>query len=136
MGSGAPIGPIRNRPSTSDHDWLGCWHLIWWWSGALATLRSESPPSRTRVEWPGSAAAFLGVLDALAQDWEGALSALDEIDLNRPVAYPWPDPRPLGEMLAWVNLELMKNVAEIGCVRHLFEASRRPAIALQLPPTP
>ncbi len=43
-------------------------------------------------------------------------------DLERPVAYPWPDPRPLRMMVAWVNSELMKNTAEIGDVVRLFHA--------------
>ncbi len=31
--------------------------------------------------------------------------------------------------MAWANVELMKNVAEIGVVRHAFEAMRRGASA-------
>jgi hypothetical protein len=52
----------------------------------------------------------------------GELHKLVADDLARPLAYPWPEPRPLRLALAWANAELMKNVAEIGCVRHLFEA--------------
>jgi hypothetical protein len=61
----------------------------------------------------------------LASEWIDILSRLDDGDLDRPLAYPWPEPRPLSYALAWVNSELMKNVAEIGCVRHLYGASRR-----------
>jgi hypothetical protein len=43
---------------------------------------------------------------------------------NLGIAYPWSDPRPARYTLAWVNAELMKNVAEIGAVRHLWAASR------------
>jgi hypothetical protein len=63
-------------------------------------------------------------LEALSADWDAMLSALREDDLARPLAYPWPDARPLSRALAWTNVELTKNVAEIGCVRHLFEAQR------------
>lgn len=36
----------------------------------------------------------------------------------------WADPGPLRLTIAWATSELMKNIAEIGCVRHLFAAMR------------
>jgi hypothetical protein len=63
-------------------------------------------------------------LEALSTEWSDVLSRLDDSDLERPLTYPWREPRPLRLALAWANGELMKNVAEIGYVRLLFEASR------------
>ena len=103
--------------------WL-TWHLIWWWGGLLAALRDEPPPAHDAVAWPGSADAVVRQLDSLAAEWADLLAALDEADLERPLAYPWSEARPLRLALAWANSELMKNVAEIGCIRHLFEAFR------------
>jgi hypothetical protein len=91
----------------------------------MTAMRGEAPAPREQVFWPGSADAVRNKLEALSGDWEAALCVLSDADLERPLAYPWPDARPLGRALAWANLELMKNVAEIGCVRHLYEASRR-----------
>jgi hypothetical protein len=104
--------------------WL-TWHLIWWWSGVLAALRGETPAAHNEVAWPGSARAVVQRLEALSIEWSDELSRLDSGELERPLAYPWRDPRPLRLVIAWANSELMKNVAEIGYVRHLFEASRR-----------
>jgi len=102
--------------------WL-TWHLIWWWwSSLIAALRGEAVPPRAQVLWPGSAAATVARISALQAQWSGELHKLVADDLARPLAYPWPEPRPLRLALAWANAELMKNVAEIGCVRHLFEA--------------
>ncbi len=103
--------------------WLS-WHLIWWWSGLLAELHSESRPPREAVFWPGSAGALRTRLERLAADWSDGLDHLGAGDLDRPLAFPWPDPRPLDETLAWSNMELMKNIAEIGYARLLYEASR------------
>jgi len=103
--------------------WL-TWHLLWWWGGLLAALRGEAPAAHGEVVWPGSADAVVQRLDGLAAQWADVLSALDEADLERLLAYPWPEARPLRLALAWANSELMKNVAEIGCVRHLYEARR------------
>ena len=63
-------------------------------------------------------------LEMLSNAWADTLSKLDDGDLELPLAYPGPGPRPLRLAVAWANSELMKNIAEIGCVRHLFEASR------------
>lgn len=101
------------------------WHLIWWWSGLLAAMRNERPLARREVVWPGSAAATVQRLEALSREWSELLAALGESDLERPLAYPWQSPRPLRLALAWANSELMKNVAEIGYVRHLYAASAR-----------
>jgi|HubBroStandDraft_5_1064220.scaffolds.fasta_scaffold312360_2 hypothetical protein len=103
--------------------WL-MWQMIWWWSSARAVLRDKTPAAREKVVWPGSADGAKRELDTLAKDWSEILSRLGESDLEKPLAYPWDQPRAAWHTLAWVNAELMKNVAEIGAIRHLFEAKR------------
>jgi hypothetical protein len=111
-------------PPTVTIGWLS-WHLIWWWSSVLAAARNEPRVVRESVIWPGGADAVVRRLQGLHDDWSGVLNGLAVEDLERPIDYPWPQPRPLRLALAWANSELMKNVAEIGSVRLLFEASRR-----------
>jgi len=103
--------------------WL-TWHLIWWWSGLIAAICGEEPSAHTAVFWPGSADAAILQLKSLSEQWTDILSQLQEADLERPLAYPWAEPRPLWIALAWANLELMKNIAEIGCIHRMFEATR------------
>ena len=120
------------RPDWSDAEpdpapavtigWL-TWHLVWWWSSALAAARNEPVPERTSILWPGTVKATVERLEHLAQDWRTLLTQLTEPDLAQPVAYPWPQPRPLRLLLAWTNVELAKNIAEIGYARHLYEAN-------------
>ncbi|WP_422741292.1 hypothetical protein ACN27B_20490 [Micromonospora sp. WMMD754] len=52
------------------------------------------------------------------------LDGLTEVDLARPSAYPWPGDAGLtvAHLVAWVNVELMKNAAEIGQLRLLRAA--------------
>lgn len=107
-------------PPTVTIGWLS-WHLIWWWSSALAAARDETPAAREALFWPGSRADTVRSLETLAADWRTLLDALTPADLERPITYPWPSPRPLAQMLGWANLELMKNVAEIGYARLLSE---------------
>ncbi len=87
----------------------------------LAATRGEKPAAYHEVAWPGSAAAVVQRLEALSAEWAAVLDSLEESDLERPLAYPWSEPRPLRLALAWANSELMKNVAEMGCVRRAFE---------------
>ena len=109
-------------PATSI-GWL-TWHLIWWWSGALRAARGEPSVAREDVYWPGSADGVRQTLETLSQAWSAMLAGLTDADLEKPFAHPWTEPRPFRIALAWANAELMKNVAEIGYARHLFEARR------------
>ena len=110
-------------PPSTTIAWL-TWHLIWWWSGLLDAVRGAQPAAHHEVDWPGNADAVVRRLEALAAEWSDVLSKLDDGDLEKPLTYPWRESRPLRLALAWANSELMKNVAEIGYVRLLFEASR------------
>ena len=103
--------------------WL-TWHLIWWWSGASRAVRRQASVPRESVFWPGSADGVRQSLEALSREWSAMLDGLTDADLEQPFAHPWTEPRPFRIALAWANAELMKNVAEIGAVRHLYEAMR------------
>jgi hypothetical protein len=56
---------------------------------------------------------------AVVAGLDGARAGAAAADLDRPVRYPWPEPRSLAQAAAWANQELMKNVAEIGQLRDL-----------------
>jgi hypothetical protein len=101
--------------------WL-TWHLGWWWSALIGHTQGTAVPPRAEVDWPGDAAATARWLTDLHATWSRLLDDLDEEAADRPVAFPWPEPRPLALAVAWANQELMKNVAEIGAVRHLHAA--------------
>lgn len=118
---------VETEPNPAPPITIGwtTWHLIWWWSGVIAAIRNEMPAAHSEVFWPGSADTVRHRLEALSMEWADILSKLNDSDLDRPLAYPWAEPQPLSHALAWANSELMKNVAEIGCIRHLFEASHR-----------
>ncbi|MFF0658922.1 DinB family protein [Micromonospora tulbaghiae] len=82
----------------------------------------------SRLRWPGPGAETVAWLRELRAEWTDALDHLTTADLDRPAAYPWPADAGLtvAHLAAWVNAELMKNVAEIGQLR-LLRAAGRPA---------
>jgi hypothetical protein len=73
---------------------------------------------RCDVVWPG-AAESLPVIRQLHDQWAELTGALGEEDLTRNSRTRWPytDGRPFGHVLGWVNIEPMKNVAEMGLAR-------------------
>ncbi|MGK8508382.1 DinB family protein [Nocardia asiatica] len=104
--------------------WL-TWHIGWWWGTAIDHTEGRTPPAREDVHWPGDGVAALACLRDLHAEWVRVLDALTETDLDRASAYPWPADAGLtiAHLAAWVNAELMKNVAEIGHLRMLRAAS-------------
>jgi hypothetical protein len=104
--------------------WL-TWHIGWWWSTALDHVHGRTPRDRTEVTWPGDGAAAVDWLRGLHGQWTTVLDGLDDADLDAPASYPVPDDPTytVAHLLAWVNAELMKNVAEIGRSRLVRAAS-------------
>lgn len=95
--------------------WL-TWHLGWWLGTATDHLLGVRPRDRGEVVWPGPGEPAVAWLRGLADDWR---HGLDDADLGAPCGFPWPlDAGKTGaDLVAWANVELMKNVAEIGQLR-------------------
>lgn len=104
--------------------WLS-WHIGWWWSVATDHARGRTPRDRTEITWPGAGEATVEWLRGLRTDWLAVLDELTDAALDATTPFPWRnDPEHTVEhMVAWVNAELMKNVAEIGQLRLLRTAS-------------
>lgn len=95
--------------------WL-LWHIEWWWADAIAGARGEAGQKPTSVPWSGSLQASQQQLTLLHDEWQNVLNTTD---LDTACTAPWPTPQPLSTIAAWVNVELMKNVAEIGQILRL-----------------
>ncbi|AJP05926.1 damage-inducible protein DinB [Streptomyces cyaneogriseus subsp. noncyanogenus] len=106
--------------------WL-TWHIGWWLSVSADHVAGRTPRERAEIVWPGPGDPAVAWLRGLREEWSGAVAGLTEADLDRTAPFPWAhDPEhTLASMLAWVNAELMKNVAEIGQLRLLRAASAR-----------
>ncbi|MEU0895314.1 DinB family protein [Streptomyces massasporeus] len=101
------------------------WHLGWWWSVTLDHARGRPPRDREDIVWPGEGAPTVEWLRGLRTEWLKVLDDLTDPDLDAAASFPVPDDPEytVAHMLAWVNAELMKNVAEIGQLRLLRAAS-------------
>lgn len=106
--------------------WL-TWHIGFWWTTTLGCCFGSGAPAREEITWPGSAAGTASWLRDVHQRWRLSLLECSEADLESTeltAALPWGQGQALVHVAGWVNVELTKNVAEIGLVRHLYEASR------------
>lgn len=100
--------------------WL-TWHLCFWWSMVLDHSFGPATLTPQAVRWPGTADAVRTTVRALHAKWRAAISELDATALQATTRTRWPlTDRPFAEIVAWVNLELMKNAAEIGYARFLY----------------
>lgn len=114
---GYHIGP----PSIA---WL-TWHMGFWWSMVLNHSFGDAALVREDVLWPGDADAVRSWLDGLQSDWRGAIGSLTADDLAATERSRWPfRDRSFADVVAWVNLELTKNAAEIGYARFLYAVRR------------
>ncbi len=101
--------------------WL-LWHVEWWWSNAVRGVAGRPARGPGEVPWSGSPERSRARITRLHDEW---LAIITTTDLDHPCSAPWPEPRPLGLVAGWVNIELMKNVAELGQLVRLH-ANRHP----------
>jgi len=104
--------------------WL-TWHIGFWWTTTLGHCFGSGAPEREEITWPGSLAAAAAWLRGLKDRWRSHLSGLTDADLDstdRTASLPWGGGQTLADVAGWVNVELTKNVAEIGLLHTLHGA--------------
>lgn len=100
--------------------WL-TWHVGFWWSMAHAHSFGTGALTREQVLWPGDAQGVRVWLTKLKEQWTTAIDALSDAEWQSTARTRWPyQDRPFADIVAWVNLELAKNAAEIGYARFLY----------------
>ena len=101
------------------------WHIGWWWTVTIDHARGRYPRDRTEISWPGDGGKTIAWLRYLRTEWSAVLDGFSDADLDRAAPFPWLDEpeRTVADMVAWVNVELTKNTAEIGQLR-LLRAAR------------
>lgn len=117
-------------PDTESYDigpssiaWL-TWHITFWWSMVFDYSFGNGTLTREDVHWPGNMIAVREKMILLRDKWRTALATLSDEEFLSCERTKWPfKDKPFYELAAWLNLELMKNAAEIGYCRFIY-ASR------------
>jgi hypothetical protein len=100
--------------------WL-TWHLGFWWSMVLDHSFGNGSLSRDNVMWPGNADDVRQWIGRLQGQWRAVLEQVTDDELRSAQRTRWPfQDRPFADVVAWVNVELTKNAAEIGYARFLY----------------
>lgn len=114
---GYDIGP----PSIA---WL-TWHMVFWWSSVIDHSFGSGKLTREIVEWPGSAESVKAAIEKLRAEWRAHISRLSDEDLRDVQRTKWPfTDKPFADVVSWLNVELMKNAAELGYARFLYGVRR------------
>jgi hypothetical protein len=86
--------------------------------------------ARKDVHWSGSIVAVREKLIQMRDEWRKILATLSDEEFLSCKRTKWPfEDKPFYDLAAWLNLELMKNAAEIGYCRFLY-ASRKQCLSL------
>ena len=73
------------------------------------------------VTWPGDADSLRTRLLDLRNEWVEAIETLDGKELMSKTKTRWPvKDKMFSGIVGWVNMELMKNTAELGYIRFLY----------------
>lgn len=102
------------------------WHMRFWWSMVLDHAFADGTLTRDAVPWPGDADGVRASLNGLHDRWRDAVGALRDDDLRATTRSRWPfRDRPFADVVAWANVELTKNAAELGYARFLYGVRAR-----------
>lgn len=106
--------------------WL-TWHIDFWWSMVLNHSFGDRTLTSDSIKWHPSVPAIKNRFENLKTDWISIVSKLSDSELSSAQFSKWPiEGCPFSDIIAWLNVELMKNASEIGYVRFLY-ASREGA---------
>ncbi|MFC3198062.1 DinB family protein [Parapedobacter deserti] len=103
--------------------WL-IWHIDYWWSMVINHSFGNAALNKDEVIWQSSIEKITNRFETLKEEWIERVNSLSSDDLESHRYSRWPIADcPFSDIAAWLNLELMKNAAEIGYIRFLY-ASR------------
>jgi hypothetical protein len=101
------------------------WHIGFWWSMVIDHSFGRGTLTREDVVWLGDADQLRKWLVGLRDMWRAELDNITDEELRSTRRTKWPyTNRPFGDVVAWLNIELAKNAAEIGFARFLFAVRR------------
>jgi hypothetical protein len=105
--------------------WL-TWHVTFWWSMVLDYSFGNATLTHKDVKCFGSMKETRDKIYHLRDEWVVRIDKLSVDDLFSSERTKWPfTNKPFHELCAWLNIELMKNAAEIGYCRFLYATQRK-----------
>lgn len=110
---------------TSSIAWT-IWHIMYWWEMVFDHSFGKGTLNRQDTMCYKDVEAAKQKLKSLADEWEKTLTEISDEDFLSTDYTKWPfTDVEFHKLASWLNLELMKNAAEIGYSRFHFAATHK-----------
>lgn len=121
---------IPDWPDTEEYKigpssiaWI-LWHMLYWWKIVINSSFGDGSLQKEDVAWPGNVDNAIEEIVKLHDEWVQHISSMSEEELQSTKLCKWPfTDRSFYSLALWLNVELMKNAAEIGSARFLYAVS-------------
>lgn len=118
---------IGGFPETEGYDvgptniaWI-TWHIEFWWSMTLDHSFGNATLTVNDIQWQDCVEHIKSRFNELKNKWVEKVVDLTDDDLQSTRLSKWPIADcPFCDIVAWLNVELMKNAAEVGYIRFLY----------------
>lgn len=110
----------QGEPPDSTVAWV-LWRLGWWGENVLRGVRGLEPLDPAEFPWVGGLDRVRAKLSGLAGRWHEVLLT---VDTDTPVVAPWRETVPLVKVAMWANIELARDITQVGMLVRQY-ANRR-----------
>ncbi|WP_227995138.1 DinB family protein [Oceanobacillus sp. CFH 90083] len=106
--------------------WL-LWHITFWWEMVLDHAFGEGTLTKEEIKVHEDVELVKTAIHSLIAKWEEILANIKEEELYSKAytAFPFNNEVEFHQLASWLNLELMKNAAEIGYVRFEYASVKK-----------
>ncbi|GIN74196.1 hypothetical protein J14TS2_46710 [Bacillus sp. J14TS2] len=103
------------------------WHITFWWEMVLDHSFGEGTLTKEDIKVHEHVESVKNAIHLLMEKWENILDNLKEEDLYSTSysKFPFNNEVEFHQLASWLNLELMKNTAEIGYVRFEYASVKK-----------
>lgn len=118
---------IADWPDTETYEigpasiaWI-MWHIIYWWKNVLSASKTSETTAKEDIVWSGSVGLAIDEIRECHKEWIEFVESLSDEELYSEKMCKWPfEGQNMYSIILWLNVEFMKNVAEIGSARFLY----------------
>ena len=97
------------------------WHILYWWKSTLSASKKNQIIEKEDVKWLGSVDLVIKEIEHCHDEWVDFIGSLSDHELQSTDLCRWPfENQSMCSLALWLNVELMKNAAEIGAARFLY----------------
>lgn len=101
------------------------WHILYWWQSVISASFYNRVLIKEDVKWPGTVNEALDEIKKCHEIWIKEISSMNDNELEMTDKCKWPfENESFKKLCMWLNIELMKNVSEIGMGRFLYAVSK------------